>query len=425
MKRVYLVVMVLLSFQVVFSQAYAVDVDCTSKSLQSAIYDASSGDVLNVTGTCNESITITKNDLTIIGNNAVISGSALPFPMNLLTVDGAKRVYISGFKIEYGLFGMSIVNGASVHVSNTNIVDNIIGINVNGNAQIKLRDVDITDNGPHKMAVGLEVNDNSVVQVAGTVSISGCDAFGFDILVSSILSLEEERDHSLPGAALNSFDNLLGGQISVNSSFFARDRATVNVYNNGALGFSVNTGSTAMLFNATLKSHDNGLDGVDIVSAGNFELDGHSSIMSMNNGREGISVDDSTINLFGFFSTKKGLPELVVKGNAKDGIQLETGSLLDIGRNASVVSMNNGQAGLSLDDGSRAILQRAVMQNNAGDLRPNNRDEDNADIIATFGSRITFRMNPDNSGNTTANKVGLALCDASSMARGDVKCRKG
>jgi len=43
-----------------------------------------------------------------------------------------------------------------------------------------------------------------------------------------------------------------------------------------------------------------------------------------------------------------------------------------------------------------------------------------ADIVLGFGSRISFGADADNAGNVLGNELGLALCDRSSMSRGDV-----
>lgn len=426
-------------FFILNTSAYAatVTVDCDSgESLNDAVIAATPGTTISVSGTCRESIKITTNDLTLVGDEsgtrATLSGTTFFFPQSLFIIDGAVRVSLSGFNLDNGLFGVFAKNNASVAVTNTDAIDNIIGIHVLTNSHAHLKDVNMTGTaGAEKMALGLEVVDGSVVRIENSVNISGSLAFGFDIITGSSLSLLEE-------ATFTSANNTLGGQISVNSAFFAAKNSTINTHNNATLGFSVNTGSTAMLFNAALNTHDNGLDGVDVVSAGNFEIDGHSIVTATNNGREGISIDDSTVNLFGFFSTAPGLPKIVSTNNGANGVLVEFGSKLDIGRNSSIIAADNGDAGVRLDDGSSAILQRSEMSGNQSKLHESDNHShsheknhnkhhhhraNNADVVVTFGSRVSFRQNPDSAGNVTPNQISLAICDSSSLSRGDVKCK--
>jgi len=103
---------------------------------------------------------------------------------------------------------------------------------------------------------------------------------------------------------------------------------------------------------------------------------------------------------------------------------------VDIGRNASIQANDNKAAGVKLDDGSSAILQRADINNNVGkldmsgngDSRFESGEAKTGDVVLSFGSRISFNTEPDNAGVVTPNNVGTALCDRSSLSRGDVRC---
>jgi len=325
-------------------QAAPVSVDCDSGDLLTdAINSASPGTIILVSGTCRESVTITTNDLTLIGDDsgsrATLSGMDFPAPQSLITIDSAVRINISGFILEKGLFGILAKDNASVAIANTDTINNIIGIIITTSSHANLKDVNIKGTEPHAMVIGLEVTGGAVVRTEGIVNISGSASFGFDVIIASSLTL-------LNGAVFNSFENTLGGQVSVGSAFFADTDASMNIHNNATIGFSCNSGSSCRLFNASINANDNGLDGVDVVSAGNLEIDGHSVVTATNNGREGISIDDSTVNLFGFFSTDPGLPKIVTTNNGKNGVFLEFGSQLDIGHNGSIIATDNGAAGV-------------------------------------------------------------------------------
>jgi len=280
---------------------------------------------------------------------------------------------------------------------------------------------------PLVMCLGVDFINGALIKVEGTFEIRDSRAFGLQVLTGSKLVITEN-------ATLRIKENFLGSQISINSTLFATTGSSILVHDNSTIGLSVNTGSTGMLFNAKLHTHDNGLDGLDVVSHANFEIDGEAEVISENNGREGVSVDNSTLNMFGFFSTVAGFPKLISNGNTLNGVLVESTSKLDVGRNASIIAKNNGEAGIALDDGSSAILKRSEIVGNKGKLKNlSHFDEDDrekngspreADVVVSFASRITFDQEADNNGDVVENEVGLALCDRTSLSRGDVSCKR-
>jgi len=385
------------TFFMTIAQAEVINVDCDSSpagAVSAALDTAQSGDDISVSGTCNDSLYINKSGITIVGN---LSGSpatfAGSFTQDGITIDGANRVTIAGVTIS----------------------GNIIGIASMGNAGFTLRDVTLDGN-----IIGVDVNNGSSAKFEGGVAINNSFVFGLEVINTSTVTLVD-------GANCDLNNNRVGAQISIGSSFFASTGSHVVANNNSSLGFSINTGSTAFFFGANLTGNGNGLDGVDVVSAANLQMDGESELVAENNGREGVSIDNSIVNLFGFFSTKPGFPRISSNNNASNGILLEKTSKLDIGQNASVSASSNAAAGVRLDDGSSATLQRAVLLNNNGRFPAEageKADPIKADIVASFASRISFDQDPNNNGEVTPNQVGLAVCDNTSMARGDVKCHR-
>jgi len=394
------------------AQAAPVTVHCMGgHELAAAVIAAPPNTTLEVSGVCNGPINIVVDDLVLIGNNsgthAVIQKPAfIPFPQDMVVIDGAVRVSISGFDIQNGLVGVKGISNASFSLDNVNAIDNIIGISLDS-ANAAFNDVTIKGTAPGAAATGLNLENGSSINMTGTVDINGITAFGINVQTNSSLTLKE-------AAALHSHHNLMGGQVSINASFFAETGSEAHFHDNSAIGFSVNTGSTGMLFNASLFTRNNGLDGLDVVSSSNFEVDGDSRVVSENNGREGVSIDDSTFNMFGFFSSRPGLPNLTAIGNAENGVQVEATSKLDVGRNASITATDNGNAGILLDDGSSAVIQDSNINHNNAPLVNGNSGR-KADIVATFGSRLTF-----NDGNN----IGFVSCDKRSYSRGDVKCNR-
>ena len=394
--------------------ALSVLVDCSTDSLQSAINNANPGDTLTVNGVCQEQITIKTNDLTLVGNstgnNAEINGENLFFP-TLIKIDSAVRVEINGFDINAGLFGIFADAGASFKITDSNISDLIIGMHLQNNSNVKLQNVLINNSS----AIGLDVTSGSTAEVTNVFSVTNSSAFGLQVIDGGEMKVTEGAELTLTG-------NFLGAQISGGATLFADTDAKINADNNNRIGLSVNTGASMVMFNADISASGNGLDGLDVVSAANLDIDGNSTLTANNNGREGISLDNGSLNIFGFFSTEPNLPRIVANNNTNNGIQVEFGSKLDIGQNSSLEATNNGMAGILLDDGSSANIHDSVITDNHGmlikkekeDGDSNGKAKRSADIVATFGSRVSFRGN---------NVVGLALCDKTSMARGDVKCK--
>ncbi len=386
--------------------AATIAVNCdANESLGGAVATAAPGDTISVSGICREFVLITTNDLTLVGDDtgskAIISGEGVFPPGNPLTVDGAVRVVIRGFITENGIFGISARNNASVSMANVESRNNIFGVHIATNSHAKLSNIDIANS----QAIGLEIENGGVVEISDTLNVSGSNVFGLEAVTGSSLKVHEN-------AVVNSFGNLLGGQISVGASLFVDRGAAINVTDNATIGLSINTGASAILFNSELNAMNNGRDGLDVVSAASLDVDGDSIVTSNDNGREGISIDNSIVNLFGFFSQEEELPKIVANGNVQNGVLVENTSKLDIGRNSSIEAFGNGAAGVMLDDGSSAVLQSSELVDNNGKLRE--RDPRSADVVATFGSRVTFLQN---------NNVGLALCDRTSLSRGDVRCR--
>jgi len=387
-------------------------VNCFSgHELAEAVTTAAPGSTLEVTGTCFGPINITVDDLILIGNasgdRAVIEKSGfIPFPQDVVSIDGARRVVLTGFDIKNGLAGVKGRGNASFKLEGVDVIDNIMGISLDS-ANLNVNNVNIKGTHPGATIMGLNAENGSTVTMAGTVDVSGATVFGINAQTNSSIIIEED-------AILRSHDNLMGAQITVKSSLFSKEGAELHFINNETMGFSVNTGATAMLFHSDLFANNNGLDGVDVVSAASFEMDGDARLVSEFNGRQGISIDNSAFNMFGFFSTEERLPNVTSRNNGANGIQVENTSKFDVGRNASVDARDNGEAGVFLDDGSSAVIQQANINNNNG-IPVRGPKKRAADIVASFGSRITFNL---------SNNVGFLSCDRTSMARGDVRCNR-
>lgn len=239
-----------LIFSMTGIQAETISVDCTLEpagSLNTEISLAQPGTTINVSGTCHESLNITTNDITLRGNangtKTIISGNANE---DRIIVDGAIRVSLIGFVIKNGLVGIKATNKARINLTDVNTSNNISGI---------------------------EIKNKSTATLSGEVNVIGNAAYGVEVLTGSKLVLNDSTK-------LNISENFLGSQVSAESTLFADKNSEVNIYNNTNMGLSINSGSTAILLNAKLNTNNNGLNGLNIVSNTDLEVDRESELIN-------------------------------------------------------------------------------------------------------------------------------------------------
>jgi len=110
-------------FWLFLSAGEAVGVTCPGESLQTAINAASSGDIISVTGICNENIDITKFGITIDGNNsAEIHASDATKPAVLIR---ANQVIVRKFhSIQGGQDGVYVATSIGSIIFNNTIQSN-------------------------------------------------------------------------------------------------------------------------------------------------------------------------------------------------------------------------------------------------------------------------------------------------------------
>jgi len=383
-----------------------VTVDCDSgDSIMTAIDSAVGPTQISVFGTCNQSLVINKNDISLLGNgDTVIDGASFAPELDLIVIDGAVRVKVDGFNIQNGEIGLSAINGANITISNTIFnTHSEFAIHASNNASISTSNVNVVGTGSN----GINVQAASILSVVDRLSVIGAGTFGLNLQDGSLLKAD--------GADISFSRNLFGTQITIGSTAFVND-SSLAADSNVLAGLSVDSGSTFFAFSSHISASKNFLDGILCNTNSNIDIDASSTVKANNNGRHGINLEDTIFNVFSFFQLPG--PVIEANDNAEHGVLLELGSKIDIGINSSLTSMGNGKTGLYADDGSTVKLRDSTIKDNqismSDDEDDEHQDKNNADVSINFGSRISFDF--DN------NDIGIARCDRSSISRGAVRC---
>ena len=123
-----------------------VKVNCPDDSIGSALAKAKPGDVLVITGTCPEDVTIVLDDVVLQGNSGTVLGQ--------ITVDGARRVVIQGLTVSGPGNGIEARRNAVVTVQGSMIENNgVSGIDVRQGAFATIDGNTIRSNGECEVLV--------------------------------------------------------------------------------------------------------------------------------------------------------------------------------------------------------------------------------------------------------------------------------
>ena len=137
-------------------------VNCPGQSLQAAVDAARPGDIINVTGVCNENVSIGtgKHSLTLDGQNAAtINGPNSGIPT--LTVRGT-NILIRNFEITGGVVGIDIERGSTAVIDHNNIHNTVNhGIYIAESAFGVIKNNNIHNNP----ADGVHVAENSSARI--------------------------------------------------------------------------------------------------------------------------------------------------------------------------------------------------------------------------------------------------------------------
>ena len=186
-----------------------IPVDCNdaAQTLNAAVQSANPGDTIQVTGTCQEMVTITTDRLTIDGQGSAIIDGGGGFPvrpilLGVITIDGASGVHLMGLTVQNGPDGVLIVRGASARLT------------------------DVTSRG--NADEGLQVTRGSTARFDGTILSENNGDDGIGIFYTSNISVRG-------GSSVSSLNNGDEGISVFSSSSLRILDSTVRLDNNGRI----------------------------------------------------------------------------------------------------------------------------------------------------------------------------------------------
>jgi hypothetical protein len=342
-----------------------------------------------VKGTCEETVVIETDDLTLIGRpGATVDAGGAGIP---ITVNAAQRVSISHLALVNGTNGLVVTANAAVTLRGLTVQNSeSLGILVSDSANAELSDISISESGVD----GMLVRDNANAVITGSFASTLAAAFGLNAVNNGSIRAE--------GADIRLHQNTIGLQVGVNSSVFVDgEDAVVNASDNLVVGLTIVSNSELFAFKSTLVARGNGLRGASLFSGSTIELDNGASLDVSDNELDGIFLEGSGLNIFNM--AQEPGSTIVTNGNARFGISTGKASTIDVTGESSITANNNGAFGVFIDDGSRALLTNSELTGNGA-----------FDLGINFGSRAEV--------NDT--QVGTLQCDATALVRGnqDLAC---
>jgi hypothetical protein len=209
------------------------------QTLTEALRKAKPGDTLQVTGTCQERVTITTDRQTLDGGG----GGPTEFE-GVVTIDGAQGVTLTGFTIQHGPGdGILGLRGAAF---------TLIDTMVQGNTG------DLTNCTVHGNALGLDVYTGASVILRGSIIITQNSQEGMGVFGGSMLELR--------GATVQLTDNgavglVIGGGSNLATFLFTASQGSMLTVNNHFVAGIIALDATLELFNSpiTISAANNGI----------------------------------------------------------------------------------------------------------------------------------------------------------------------
>lgn len=362
------------------AETKVIRVDCNKgQSINEALAKDEPNLVIEISGVCAESVTITRDNVALRGvaTGATIDGATLPSPKSPgIAVLGATNVTLENLVVQHMGRAVALYRSAGAALTNAILQDSSHGLFVAESSSAIATDCAMLRN----TVDGISVWQNSAVQMDGTVRANSNGRTGI------IASGGSSADLGVNAVDLEVNDNVGSGiylQLGASSQLAGRLYPTVAINRNGVYGVAVSYGASLSGTRVECNGNRHGA----VVSDASLSL-GQATIS--NSTRHGIIADGNSFVELGNGST--------VSGNGRFGLMLSGSSKLYL--DGTTVQLN-GARGVWLD-GSAATIGNSTLTGNVG-----------PDVAVEFGSRASFE-----GGNT----AGTVVCDSTVLVRGDVSC---
>ena len=343
----------------------AVTVDCSAGQTITDVLQTVSGSPLTITvsGTCDENVTITRNDVTLQG---VAAGSGITGPdttLDTIVIQGAQRVILDSLTVSGGHNGVNGKGSAAFTVQHSTIQNTgNNGIIVLTNSRATIDSNTVTGSG----ADGITVRATSNGTITNT-TVQSSTMYGVHILEGSSARIGFTDSGTAAG-------NLIQG--------------------NGAAGIQVIHGSSAWLYGNTVQNNGSlgGYEGIDIERDSAVRLIGLNTIDA--NTGPGINLIASSL-FAGKGDTNITPNTNDISNNSGGGIYADLNSSGDLRNGVTITNNQYNPAwtgyGLYLRQGSQLRLQDTgtTVSGNA-----------QGGIFLLMGSTAQFRPGSTVSGNT-------------------------
>ena len=343
------------------SSVHHVNCDVSGQTITKALKRAQPGDTIHVRGTCEETVTMTTDQVTLDGGGQAVlqgpgGGQLGDVSHGLLNIVGVQGVDIRGFTVQ---------NSAAD------------GINGRQGAAFTVRDVHVLQSADD----GIEATENSTVRFLGTCEVRGSGEDGMAITRGSSALFSAER--------VTTAANARAGIFVIGTSTAAFDTGTMHTTQNTfgilTLGHSSLTLGRNM---PTILTEHNTLDGILVADTSDLRLDG-GTITAAQNGRAGL--------WFGGTGGLGNIRGMILSEYNTEGARAEDGSRiaqLIAGR----MTIRNNTTGIIAENGSdiRMTTEATITDNGT-------------DIVLIFGSRAIF----------TGTTIDTTMCDKTSLLRID------
>lgn len=343
-----------------------VEVNCdTGETIMDAL--ATGASTITVSGSCNENVAITRDDISLIADvdGGTVTAASGGFQQAAIFINDAHRINISGLIIEghtdTGSVGILVTNGASATISDVTIENGANGIQVNINSNISIANSTIRNN----TNFGVNVNGSTVGILDSVITDNGVgltsSVNGNTFIVSSTFENNNSEISLFTGSNLSSF-----GGLEVNHEATAAG-GVIFMRNSSFSSFPIGSGTTISTDRAGSPA---------IIAVGNSNLQLNSITITGAINTPAINMGDHTSAVFFTGVTVIGSgnnPVLDLSNYAN--VNLFAGAVVTAGINGTGINMNDFSnaaffPGASLTGGVNCTDYRAKFSDNSGTVTP-------------------------------------------------------